>query len=358
MDEMSFNFGDFFELSPDLLIISSFDGRYIKINDATAKTLGYSKEELINQKINNYIHPADVAKTNDIRNNLGKNKTIYNFENRYYTKKGDVIWLSWTSRASQKDKLIYSIAKDITYKKTLEIDRNLLIADLRQKNQSYQKLTYTTAHDLRSPVDSLLSIFKLIDISTIKDEKHRNMMTLFKKGSEQLKNKLNDYIDNLGKNQNIQVELETVSFEETLNRIKINIKNLIETSKTKINTDFSQAETIQFNAEYLHSIFLNLISNSIKYAKQDKAPEITIYTKKVDDTIQLYFVDNGIGFDLEKAKGKIFGLHQTFHENKDSKGIGLYLVHTHITSFGGSIEVESEVNKGTQFKLSFNNIFA
>ncbi|MEQ8533661.1 MAG: ATP-binding protein [Imperialibacter sp.] len=50
----------------------------------------------------------------------------------------------------------------------------------------------------------------------------------------------------------------------------------------------------------------------------------------------------------------MFGLHQRFHNHSDSKGIGLYLVHSHVTSLGGNIEVESEVNKGTRFTISFN----
>ncbi len=71
---------------------------------------------------------------------------------------------------------------------------------------------------------------------------------------------------------------------------------------------------------------------------------------------ELIFEDKGMGFDMKKVKDKIFGLHQTFHHNEDSKGIGLYLVHTHVTSLGGNISVESEVDKGTKFTITFNKI--
>lgn len=56
---------------------------------------------------------------------------------------------------------------------------------------------------------------------------------------------------------------------------------------------------------------------------------------------------------MEKVKGKIFGFSQTFHDNKESKGIGLYLVSGHVQAMGGSIHVESEVEKGTTFAISF-----
>lgn len=68
---------------------------------------------------------------------------------------------------------------------------------------------------------------------------------------------------------------------------------------------------------------------------------------------QLIFSDNGIGFDSSKNKDKIFGLYQTFHNKYDSKGIGLYLVHSHITDLGGSITVESTVDEGTTFTITF-----
>jgi signal transduction histidine kinase len=198
----------------------------------------------------------------------------------------------------------------------------------------------------------------LIDKSSIEDQDTINLIAMLAKGSEQLKVKLNNYIDDLSNNQRIKVALQEVNFQESLQRVSHNIDNLITSSKTNINSDLSAAKTIHFNAEYIDSIFLNLLSNSIKYAKTGIPPEITIWTKRYKDKVKLYFKDNGIGIDLNKAKGTIFGLHQTFHDNNNSKGIGLYLVHTHITSFGGKIEVESEVGKGSTFILTFNESLA
>ena len=62
-----------------------------------------------------------------------------------------------------------------------------------------------------------------------------------------------------------------------------------------------------------------------------------------------------MGFDYEKVKDKVFGLYETFHNHPDSKGIGLYLVHSHVTAMGADIEVESKVNEGTTFTISFKS---
>lgn len=89
--------------------------------------------------------------------------------------------------------------------------------------------------------------------------------------------------------------------------------------------NFEAFDEILFNKAYLESIFFNLITNAIKYAKPSQSPVVTISTKISGGDKQLIFPDNGIGFDMDKVKGKIFGLHQKFEDHIDSKGIGLYL---------------------------------
>lgn len=84
-----------------------------------------------------------------------------------------------------------------------------------------------------------------------------------------------------------------------------------------------------------------------------KSPVISISSRIQDGVNQLVVTDNGLGFDMKKVKDKIFGLHQKFHNHVDSRGIGLYLVHNHVTSLGGKITVESKVNQGTTFVISF-----
>jgi signal transduction histidine kinase len=98
---------------------------------------------------------------------------------------------------------------------------------------------------------------------------------------------------------------------------------------------------------------MNLLTNSIKYKSENKKLKISISTKKVNNKTVVKFKDNGIGIDLQRNSDHIFGLYQRFHDYPDSKGLGLYLVKSQIESLGGSITVTSEVNKGTQFTLTF-----
>ena len=105
----------------------------------------------------------------------------------------------------------------------------------------------------------------------------------------------------------------------------------------------------------MESIMLNLLANSIKYKSENRKLKVTIKTSQVDDSIVLTFKDNGIGIDLERNRDKIFGLYQRFHNYPDSKGLGLYLVKSQVETMEGTISIESEVNKGTSFTLTFKN---
>ncbi|CAM4148417.1 PAS domain-containing sensor histidine kinase [Gillisia hiemivivida] len=353
--EISFNLEQFFELTPDIVCIADHNGNLKKVNPAFSNILGYSMEELLDSPVNNFIYSEDKLNTSRFRDNLREKNPVLNFENRYLTKSGDIIWLSWTSISEPESKLIYAIAKNITHVKKLEEERNLLLIDLAKLNADLKKFTYTTTHDLRAPVNNLLSLFSLLDFSKIEDKQTLEYIELLNSSTIQMKNTLDKYVDAVSQEKKINIEVEVLSLEDTLFMVLNSINTLIQKSNTTFNVDFSKAPEVNFSSFYLQSILLNLISNSIKYCNPKIAPAVTIKSKKVNNGIQLSFSDNGIGFDMEKVGESIFGLHQSFHNNGDSKGIGLYLVQSHMESLGGKIAVTSEVNAGTTFTLTFKD---
>ncbi|WP_288879188.1 PAS domain-containing sensor histidine kinase [Pedobacter panaciterrae] len=351
----SFDSEPFFEVSQDLMCIAGFDGYFKRINPAVSKLLGYSDEELFSRPINDFVCEEDQNITEELRNNLRKNIPLLNFENRYLTKKGEIVWLSWTSIPVPESKLVYAVAKNVTHKKKLEEERNKLLISLSKINEELQHLTHMASHDLRAPVNNLLAIFSLLDTSTIQDKETENLISILQSTTEELKVTLNYYLDAASQKKSVHVPTENLNLHHSLNGVFHSINSLILGSRAIIRIDFSEFDTINFNKVYMDSIFLNLITNSIKYAKPDSHPDIYIATRKTNGARQLIFSDKGLGFDMEKCKNKIFGLHQTFHNHTDSKGIGLYLVYNHINSLGGHIDVESKVNEGVRFVLTFKD---
>ncbi len=350
-----FKIEPFFESTSDFLCIAGYDGYFKRVNPAFLKLLGYTEEELFSRPISEYIYPGDRSITSSHRDQLKKKIPLLNFENRYITKSGEIVWLTWTSIPEPSEELIYTIAKNISHIKKLEEERNMLLAKLTKVNAEFKQLSYTTSHDLRSPVSNLISIFSLIDTSTIQDEDTLFYLDLLEASAFQLNNTLNTHLEVLNEEDKLNVKVEKVILENTLENTLGPLKALIDNSRTSFNIDFSEVPEIKFNPFYLHSIFLNLISNSIKYSRAGVPPQISIKSKISGNFSTVIFSDNGRGMDMEKADGKIFGLHQRFHDHQDSKGIGLYLVNNYMNSLGGNIQVESEVDGGTTFFLNFRS---
>ena len=78
---------------------------------------------------------------------------------------------------------------------------------------------------------------------------------------------------------------------------------------------------------------------------------ITLNAKLEGSFVVLSVKDNGLGLDLKTHGSKLFSLYQTFHRNKDSRGVGLFITKNQIEAMGGFIKVESELNVGTTFKI-------
>ena len=350
-----YNFERFFNLSPVILCIAGYDGYFKKVNPALSKLLGYTPEELMQIPIDDFVYIEDKKLTSSARENIKNDMPIFNFTNRYVSKTGENIWLSWTSISEPENKIIYAVAQDISQVKKLEEERNLLLLNLTKLNADIKKFTYMVSHDLRSPVNNVISIFSLLDLANIKDEETREYLEFLNASNLEMKDTLNKYVDALRTDTNINEEIKLLSLDQIFHSVTNTINELIKNSKAQFKVDFSNLPYLKFSEFYLQSIFLNLISNSLKFASPDRELIITISSRNLGDEPQLIFTDNGVGFDMEKAGSNIFKLHQKFSDNSQSKGIGLYLIRNHMESLGGKIEVNSELNVGTSFTLTFKS---
>lgn len=352
LNNADFDYEHFFHLSPDLVCIAGFNGYFKNVNPAVHNLLQYSYEELYSRPINDFIHPDDRKKTSEARRNIHNRDTLLNFENRYITKGGDVVWLEWTSEPLPDDQLVFAIAKNITHKKRLENERIELIEKLSAVNRDLNQFNLTVSHDLRSPLSSLMTIFDLLDTSKISDRYTVELIEILKLTGCHLKDTLNTYVDFLSEKVVRNEALEMVDLKQTLEKVEGAISALISSSHTQIRADFSKLPVVRFTPAHLESIFMNLITNSIKYSKEGHSPEINISSFIKNNIPAIVFEDNGRGMDMCTIQNRIFQINETFHVNNDSKGVGLYLIKSHLKKMGGDITVESEVGVGSTFTIT------
>ncbi len=327
-------------------------------NNAFTQMTGYSFEEARGRTLK-FMNGPLTDRTERDKLRAAVNQFVPgNMEVINYKKDGTPFWASISvfpvANANGEFTHWVSIQRDITQKKKAEEEREQLLNELISNNKELKQFGYITTHNLRAPLTNLVSICKLLDVETINDLRNKKLIEGFKQSTFQLNDTLNDLINILIIKENRNLPTGELGFHDMLNRVLTSISNTFSSADAVIVSDFSAAPIVEFSNTYLESIFLNLLTNAIKYSHPNRKPFIKIDTIKNDNgTTKLTFSDNGIGMNMNRVKDRIFGLYQRFHNNADSKGIGLYLIHSQITALGGSIEVESEENIGTTFTITF-----
>ena len=119
LEESSKAADKFFMMSVDMMIISSME-RFIKVNPAVSRILGYSEEELLSKNFLEFTHPDDLEITKKEVIKLQTGAPSIKFENRYICKDGSIKWLVWSVFSDVKNGLLYAVASDITDKKEIE----------------------------------------------------------------------------------------------------------------------------------------------------------------------------------------------------------------------------------------------
>jgi len=248
--------------------------------------------------------------------------------------------------------------RDITRKKTLELREKLMTEDLMIRNSVLEQFAYVVSHNLRGPMTTVLGIAGLMqddDISDLSEADRRFFMRGIAESVQKLDSVILDLNSILQFRTGGYEQKQTVLFPEIVHEINAAISAPADNSALSIVTDFSAAERIFTLKSYIHSIFYNLVSNSVKFSRPGVAPVVEIASRKEGDKIVLTFKDNGLGMDLSRIGDQVFGMFKRFHyAAAEGKGMGLFMVKTQVDTLGGKITVNSEVNKGTEFTITFN----
>ena len=245
---------------------------------------------------------------------------------------------------------------DITNRKLIEIERQKMIKDLLQRNRDLEQFTYIISHNVRGPLATMLGLNSLLKEAPV-DENLGYIVDGIGNSAEKLDDVIRDLNEILHiRNDSSQIKQEVNLYEET-ESVKKSIALLINKSKTVIECDFSAISNIVTIKSYLSSIFYNLITNAIKFAKTDITPEIKIWSEKHGDQVCIRVRDNGMGLDTYRYSDRIFGLYQRFHPHVEGKGLGLFMTKTQVEVLNGTIEIDSEPGHGTTFNITFQEQF-
>jgi PAS domain S-box-containing protein len=246
---------------------------------------------------------------------------------------------------------IMIIATDITQRKTAELERMKMTNELLQRNKDLKQFSYVVSHNLRAPLANIMGISNLINSAQIKPDEEKQMIGHLATSVEKLDNVIRDLNHILQVRHDVGEQKEDVQLDQLLADIQLSIDHLLQKEGVRFITDFTQVQNMHTIKSYLHSMFYNLIYNSIKYRQPNMAPVIEITARKLENNIELVFKDNGLGIDMEKWGDDVFGLYKSFHAHTRGKGMGLYMLKVQVESLGGNVSVISKVNQGTRIRI-------
>lgn len=340
----------------------SIDGKIPKIvyvNPAFTNMSGYESNEIIGKSPNLFKGAKSDGPQYEKLIAAINNKEECQVETISYTKDMEEYWVSFTMLpvTNSDNELSHwvSIQRNITEEKKQEVEKEQLIRELTQNNKDLQQFSYITSHNLRAPLSNLTGLLNLLEDIPIENPELKEILNGFNKSTHLLNETISDLVKVIVIKDNPSIQKEDVSLKDIFENVFSQLDFLISLHKPIIKIDFEKISFLNINKAYLESILLNLLTNAIKYRSENQQLRVNITSNKTADSTILVFKDNGIGIDLERNRDKVFGLYQRFHNLPDSKGLGLYLVKSQVETMGGSISIESEVNKGTTFTITFKN---
>ncbi|HOS47912.1 MAG TPA: PAS domain-containing sensor histidine kinase [Bacteroidia bacterium] len=225
---------------------------------------------------------------------------------------------------------------------------------LQRNYTQLMQYSYIVSHNLRAPIANLIGLSKCFKEDT--DAYNKTIINHIQESSQRIDEILRDLNSILSIREEVNGSSVTIDLETVFNEAANDLKEEIAESKAEIITDFSELKSIHSIHSFIHSIFYNLISNSVKYRSDKRDCKIHIRSHRKENNLIITFTDNGIGIDLEKHGHKVFGLYKRFHKNvATGTGIGLHLIKEQIETLGGTISVASTPEIGTSFTITLND---
>ncbi|SHM40821.1 PAS domain S-box-containing protein [Cyclobacterium lianum] len=260
-----------------------------------------------------------------------------------------------TNDAGTTDRILL-VKQNITEAKKLEAEREKLIKDLKSHNEELLRFAYIVSHNLRAPIVNISLLIDLFNEEDPADPENKEVLENLKISTSLLDATLQDLIEVVSIKKQKIPKVELIDFKMLLNNVEKSLFNQLKESGISIHKDFSAMQEMNYVYAHLENFFMNFMTNAVKYKHPDRTPEVWISTYREQQYCVIRFEDNGIGLDLSRYGDRIFGLYQRFHNHVEGKGLGLYLVREQIRANDGRITVESEVGKGTVFKVYLRNL--
>jgi len=344
----------------DIVGVTDINGKLLYISPNVEQIVGWAPSDRINLNGLDLVHEDDIPNVNRWLSQLSNTQEI-SFEYRFLNKSGHYVWLENSIKLfiNPDDKQAYMvfITRDIQKRKELEQQLVSTAEELSKSNQMKDKLITLVAHDLQNPIYSVITLSNFI---------RSKLDTINKQELLDFISQINDTAQNSFILLENLILLDKVNGRDvSLNPEKIKVKKLIsdnllllkdQISHKELEVNIQITDDLCLNADFyiFDTIIKNILSNAAKYTHNKG--QIAVSAVRNDGNVIVTIKDTGIGMSKEQQK-YIFQVDTRKRLNSMStahgSGLGLIICKDLIAQQGGSIEVESNIKKGTKFTITF-----
>jgi PAS domain S-box-containing protein len=355
-------FGKFNSFSDDLFCVTDFAGNYIEVNPAWEKILGYSRDEVIGRSYKAFAHPDDLT---EVKRAWELGSLTFKTEMRFRSKDGKYRWLQWHGRADLLELRAYTVGRDITALKELQLqlqdeiqERKQIQAQLlrAERMASLGMLAAGVGHEINNPLTFTIANLQI----AIEDLQKINLGKSF----DGLIKAMSDSLSGAERVKEIVRNLKLYSRTEEMPKphplcIAESLEMAIKICKAEVDANafltlnIGSTPKILANRGELSQVFVNLLLNAAQSMpvrpREQNSIRINASTDRSGAAI-VEISDNGAGID-EKNVEKIFDPFFTTKPAGVGTGLGLSICIGIIRSYGGEISATSRLGEGSTFRV-------
>lgn len=333
--------------------IISYDWTYLYINNAAANFGKYSVNELLGSNMFEMYPGIELSDTYAALEKSMHLRIPQFITTQFEFPNGEKGWFDLSIQPVPEG--IFILSEDITKRKKAEQELILNNQKLRKANMELDRFVYSTSHDLRAPLSSMLGLVQLLEMECEEaGHEQKEKLTMMKTSIT----RLDEFIETIlqySRNSRIEPVMEEIPIQKLVEDTLAFLQITAYASDIAVSFDIKQDVPFFSDKYRLTTMLKNIISNAIKYADLEKVkPKIHIQVDVNENQAQIHIQDNGIGIEPNEQE-KIFEMFYRATHKAAGSGLGLYIVKEMLTLLDGKIGLESKPMLGSRFSIILPN---